>query len=166
MKINNLRDLFVEELQDLYDAEQQMTKALPKMAKSATTDELRNSFKSHLDQTRGQIERLDRVFETLGMKPKRKTCKAMKGLVEEGEEMMKMEIDPEVMDAALISAAQRVEHYEIAGYGCLRTYARQLGFKEAESLLQQTLDEEEATDKKLTMLAERGINQMAKRSAA
>lgn len=158
MKMENLRDLFVHELKDIYSAETQILKALPKMAKAAHSEKLQNSFNAHLEQTKGQVERLEKIFKNLGEKPTGKTCKGMQGLIEEGEEMIKEKGDPEVIDAGLISAAQRVEHYEIAAYGCVRTYARMLGERDAEQLLQQTLDEEEATDRKLTDLAESSIN--------
>jgi len=158
MKVEHLQDLLVEELKDIYSAEQQLQKALPKMAKAAHSPQLKTSFTTHLEQTNEHVERLEKVFGHLGVKASAKTCKGMQGLIMEGEEMMKMKGDPDVIDAGLISAAQRVEHYEIAAYGCARTYARMLGNRDAEQLLQQTLNEEEATDKKLTQLAESSIN--------
>lgn len=158
MKIKALSDLFHDELKDVYDAEHQLLKALPKMAKAASSDKLRAAFEAHLTETEEQIKRLEQVFEIIDKKPTRKSCKAMKGLVEEGQEMMKEDMDPEVKDAALISSAQRVEHYEIAAYGCLRTWAELLGMKDAKKLLQTTLDEEGKTDEKLTRLAETSIN--------
>ncbi len=158
MKIKSLSDLFLDELKDVYDAEHQLIKALPKMAKAANSDKLRAAFEAHLQETEEQIKRLEQVFEIIDKKPTRKSCKAMKGLVEEGQEMMKEDMDPEVKDAALISSAQRVEHYEIAAYGCLRTWADLLGMKDAKKLLQTTLDEEGKTDEKLTKLAETSIN--------
>ncbi len=158
MKVKNLEDLLVAELKDILSAEQQIVKALPKMAKAASSERLKTSFEMHLEQTKGQIDRLEKVFEHLGVKASAKKCKGMEGLIAEGEEMMAMKGDPDVIDAGLISAAQRVEHYEIAAYGCARTYARLLGNRDAEQLLQQTLDEEEATDKKLTKIAETSIN--------
>lgn len=158
MKLNSLQDLYVDELKDLYNAENQLLKALPKMAKAASAPELRKAFEWHLKETEGQIKRLDRIFKKLDMSPKGKKCKAMEGLIEEGKELMAEEADPAVMDAALIAAAQRVEHYEMAGYGCVWTYARLLGYDDAADLLQQTLDEEGATDHKLTDLAESVIN--------
>jgi ferritin-like metal-binding protein YciE len=164
MKLASLQDLLVEQLQDLHDAENQILKALPKMAKAASAPELRQAFEEHLEQSRIHVERLDRVFEQIGAKSKGKPCKAMQGLIAEGEEMIKEKAEPEVRDAGLIAAAQRVEHYEIAGYGCVRTYAAQLGQKQAAQLLQQTLDEEGTTDKKLTQLAERLINLEAERA--
>ncbi len=158
MKLDSLKALYIEELRDLYNAENQITKALPKMAKAATSPELKQAFEMHLEETQGQIGRLEQIFEALGESPKGKTCKAMQGLVEEGEEILKAKADPMVRDAALIAAAQRVEHYEIAGYGTVRTYAKLLKEQKAAKLLQETLDEEGATDEKLTSLAEGGIN--------
>jgi ferritin-like metal-binding protein YciE len=153
--MESVQDLFVEQLKDLYNAnaEVQLVKALPKMAKAATNPQLQSAFNEHLQQTRGHVERLERVFDKLGESPKGKKCKAMEVLIEEAKEMM-----DEDADAGLIASAQRVEHYEIAGYGCVRTYARLLGDEQAARLLQQTLDEEGQTDKKLTDLAERLIN--------
>ena len=161
MQLKTLEDLFIHELKDLYNAENQITKALPKMAKAASSPELKSAFEEHLEQTRGQIARLDQVFEKLGRASGGVVCKAMKGLVEEGEEMVSEEADPDVKDAGLIAAAQRVEHYEMAGYGTARTFAQQLGHTEIANLLQQTLDEEGETDKKLTKLAESRINKAA-----
>ncbi len=158
MKMEDLHDLFHDELKDTYDAEHQITKALPKMAKAATSPKLKAAFEEHLKQTEEHINRLDKVFDIIGKKPSRKPCKGMKGLIEEGEEMIKEKPDPEVLDAALIAAAQRVEHYEMAAYGCLRTYAMHLNMDDAQKLLQTTLDEEGETDKKLTTLAEKEIN--------
>jgi ferritin-like metal-binding protein YciE len=157
MKLESLHDLFVSELKDLYSAETQMTKALPKMAKAATSDKLRTAFEDHLAETEKQIERLDQIFEELEASPKGKKCKAMAGLVEEGKEIIEEDAEDAVRDAGLIAAAQRVEHYEIAGYGTVRTYAQLLGMDKAANLLQETLEEEAAADKKLTELAE-GIN--------
>jgi len=158
MEMENLQDLFVEELRDLYNAENQLLKALPKMAKKASSPDLQNAFQTHLKETEGHVKRLEQIFDKMGKKPTGKKCKAMEGLIEEGKEMMSEDAEPEVLDAGLISAAQRVEHYEIAGYGTVRTYAKVLGDEQAAKLLQQTLDEEGATDKKLTQLAERSIN--------
>jgi ferritin-like metal-binding protein YciE len=158
MKLESLRDLLVEQLQDLYDAEHRITKALPKMAKAATSAELKTAFQKHLTETEGQVRRLEQVFEALGEKAKKKTCKAMQGLIEEGEETIKEEAEPEVRDAALIAAAQRVEHYEMAGYGTVCAYAKLLNEKTALKLLQATLAEEKATDEALTELAESSIN--------
>ena len=161
MKLDSLRTLWIEEMKDLYNAENQLLKALPKMAKRATTPELKKAFESHLEETQTHVERLDEIFVKLGKKPNGKTCKAMKGLIEEGSEMMKEDGPESVIDAGIIAAAQRVEHYEIAAYGCLRTYASLLGYREAEQLLGQNLREEEAADKKLTQIGESGVNQAA-----
>lgn len=161
MKLDSLRTLWVEEMRDLYNAENQLLKALPKMAKTASTPELKQAFESHLEETRGHVERLDEIFDKLGKKPTGKTCKAMKGLVEEGSEMMQEEGPDSVIDAGLIAAAQRVEHYEMAGYGAARTFASILGEDEAEDLLQETLDEEGAADEKLTEIAESIVNEEA-----
>ena len=152
-KTSTLQDLLIDELKDLYSAETQLTKALPKMAKAASDEALRAGFEEHLDQTYEHIARLDRVMELLDASPKGKTCKAMKGLVAEGEEKIDEDATPAVKDAALICAAQKVEHYEIAGYGTVRTFAELLGEDEVVSLLQETLDEEAETDRKLTELA-------------
>jgi ferritin-like metal-binding protein YciE len=154
MELSSLEDLFVEELKDLYSAETQLTKALPKMAKAATSKELRAGFEKHLKQTQDHVDRLEQIFNDLEVSPKGKKCQAMAGLIEEGSEVIEEDAEPEVKDAALIAAAQRVEHYEIAGYGCVRTYAKLLGNTDAMRLLQQTLDEEGETDKALTKLAE------------
>jgi ferritin-like metal-binding protein YciE len=158
MKMDDLQDLFHDELKDTYDAEQQILKALPKMSKAATSPKLKAAFDKHLKQTEEHITRLEQVFEIIGKKPSRKPCKGMQGLIEEGQEMIKEKPDPEVLDAALIAAAQRVEHYEMAAYGCLRTYAGHLDMADAKKLLQTTLDEEGATDELLTKLAETDIN--------
>ena len=163
MKIETLRDLYVEQLQDLYSAETQLVEALPKMAKAATNTQLKAGFEQHLAETQRQVQRLEQIFQQLGEKPGSTTCKGMQGLIKEGEEMIKSKGDNAAIDAGLIAAAQRVEHYEIAGYGCVRTYAQQLGETQAMSLLQTTLDEEGATDKKLTQLAESVINLEAER---
>ncbi|HET9224921.1 MAG TPA: ferritin-like domain-containing protein [Roseiflexaceae bacterium] len=165
MKLNTLQDLLIEELQDIYDAENQILKALPNMAKAASAPQLQQAFEEHLRQTQTHVQRLDQVFQQFGAKSKGKTCKAMQGLIAEGEEMIKERADPAVRDAGLISAAQRVEHYEMAAYGTVRTYARQLGPQQAAQLLQQTLDEEGMTDKRLTMLAESLINLEAERAS-
>jgi ferritin-like metal-binding protein YciE len=154
MKLATLHDLFVDELRDLYNAENQLTKALPKMAKAATSQELRATFESHLAETKRQVERLETIFEELEASPKGKRCRAMAGLIEEGSEILNEDAEDAVKDAALIAAAQRVEHYEIAGYGTVRAYAQILGMEEAADLLQETLDEESAADKKLTDLAQ------------
>ena len=148
-----LKELYIDELKDLYSAENQLVKALPKMAKAAKSNELKQGFEEHLEQTRGHVERLEKIFTALDEKPTGKKCKGMEGLLEEGKEWMEEDADPEVMDAGLIAAAQHVEHYEIAGYGCVRTYAELLGFTNAAKLLQKTLDEEKQTDEKLTELS-------------
>lgn len=159
--LNTFEDLFVEQLQDLHDAEQRLTKALPKMAAAAHNPALKSAFEEHLRQTQNHVTRLEQVFKSLGKTPQSKTCEAMKGLVEEGSEVINGKGDPDVKDAALIAAAQRVEHYEIAGYGTVRTFAQRLGKNEAARLLQETLNEEAETDKKLTGLAEKAINPKA-----
>jgi ferritin-like metal-binding protein YciE len=161
MELSSLRELYISELRDLYSAENQILKALPKMAKTASSDELKNGFNEHLEQTKTHVERLEQIFKNLDVSPKGKKCKGMEGLIEEGKELMQEDAEPEVLDAGLICAAQKVEHYEMAGYGCVRTYARVLGDEEAAELLQQTLQEEEETDKKLTDLAESSINLQA-----
>jgi len=158
MKLRSLQELYVEELKDLYSAESQLLTALPKMAKAASAPQLNKAFKDHLKETEGQVRRLETIFEKLGTSPKGKKCKAMEGLIEEGKETISEDGDPSIKDAALIAAAQRVEHYEMAGYGCARTYARLLGHDDAADLLQETLDEEGSVDKKLTKLAETVIN--------
>lgn len=154
MKENQLKELYVEELKDLYSAEKQLVKALPKMAKAATSPDLRAGFEGHLEQTKGHVARLEKIFQALEESPDGKTCKGMEGLIKEGSEMIEEDPEAEQLDAGLISAAQRVEHYEIAGYGCVRTYAQLLGENEAVSLLEETLNEEKKTDTKLTQLAE------------
>jgi ferritin-like metal-binding protein YciE len=154
VKESELKNLYIDELRDIYNAENQLTKALPKMAKAATSKDLRAGFEAHLKQTEGHVTRLEQIFENLGEKPTGKKCKGMEGLVEEGKEMIE-EQEGETLDAGLISAAQRVEHYEIAAYGCVRTYANLLGEKDAAELLEQTLKEEKETDQKLTKLAEK-----------
>jgi len=165
MKLETLRDLYVEQLHDLYSAETQLVQALPKMAKAADNAQLQAAFKEHLTQTKGHVQRLEQIFKQLGEDTKGPACKGMKGLLSEGEEMIKMKGEPAAIDAGLIAAAQRVEHYEIAGYGCVRTYAKQLGETAGQKLLQQTLDEEGAADQKLTDLAEQVINLEAEQSA-
>jgi ferritin-like metal-binding protein YciE len=153
MQHEALRDLYIDELRDIYSAETQLVKALPKMAKAATSQELRSGFEEHLEQTRGQLSRLEQIFEDLDEKPSGKKCSGMEGLVKEGGEMIKNEFEGEVKDAGLIGAAQRVEHYEIAAYGTVRAFAELLGDRNAVDLLSQTLEEEKETDKKLTQLA-------------
>src|SRR5262245_32060683 len=154
MKETALKELYVDELRDIYSAEQLLTKALPKMVKAATSSDLRAGFERHLGQTRGHVQRLEKIFDGLGEKPTGKKCKGMMGLIKEGEEMMDGELPEDARDAGLISAAQRVEHYEIAAYGCVRTYANLLGERQAASLLEATLQEEKDTDEALTELAE------------
>ena len=157
MHLDSLHNLFVNQLRDLYNAETQIVDALPKMASAATSPDLREAFEHHLKQTREHVQRLDQVFKGIGTSPQGEKCEAMEGLVKEGEEIIQATGASAVKDAALIAAAQRVEHYEIAGYGAVRTYAHELGYKDAASILQKTLDEEGATDKKLTKLAEGGL---------
>lgn len=157
-KIRTFEDLFVNELKDLYNAEQQLTRALPRMAKAASTPQLRKALEDHLEVTREQVRRLEQVFEEIGAPAKGKTCQAMKGLIEEGQELVKEGLESEVLDAGIIGAAQRVEHYEIAGYGTARTMAETLGHRKAVKLLEQTLKEEKAADEKLTRIAESIVN--------
>ena len=159
--IESLRDLFLDELKDGYHGEKQLLKPLPRMAKAAQSPTLKAAFTKHLRETEGQVRRLDQVFKNLGERAIGKRCKGIEGIVEEGKDIMEEEGSEAVIDAALIAAAQRVEHYEIAAYGCLITYANLLDNREAVRLLEQTLAEEEATDKALTELGERGINQAA-----
>jgi len=155
---NPLEELLVDELKDLYSAENQIVKALPKMAKAAGSPELRRAFERHLDETRRQVERLDQIGNELDIKLTGKKCKGMSGLIEEGKELIEEDLDQDALDAGLIGAAQKVEHYEIAAYGTARTHAEMLGYNKVARLLQQTLNEESATDKKLTALAESIIN--------
>ena len=164
-KLSSLDDLLVHELQDIYNAEGQILKALPKMAKAATNPDLRAAFEEHRVQTEGQVKRLEQVFKLLGHPVKGKKCEGMAGLIEEGKKVMEQDADPAVLDAALIAAAQKVEHYEIAAYGCVCTYAEMLGHDEAHDLLGQNLDEEETTDERLTALAESVINIEAEEGA-
>jgi ferritin-like metal-binding protein YciE len=166
MQVNNMEELFVHELQDLYSAESQLVAALPKMASAAKSQILKTAFEQHLEETRNHVQRLNQIFSELGKSPGGHTCKAMQGLIAEGNEVIQMQGDPDVKDAALIGAAQRVEHYEMAGYGVARTFAKELGHNSISKTLQQTLDEEGAADKKLTTIAEggmlrEGINQRA-----
>lgn len=158
MSLSTLHDLYVDELKDLYNAENQILKALPKMVKAASDPQLAAAFTDHLAETKVHVERLEAIFQQLDASPKGKKCKAMEGLLAEGQDLMANDANPSVMDAALIAAAQRVEHYEMAGDGGVRTYARLLGDEQAADLLQKTLDEEGDTDKKLTQLAESVIN--------
>ena len=163
MKLENLQELYLDELKDVYDAEHQIVEALPKMEKAASDPELKEAFRNHLKETKQQVARLEQIFDEMGEKPSRKSCKGMKGLLAEGEEYVKARGDADTIDASLISAAQRVEHYEIAVYGTLRAYAECLDQEEHVSLLQATLDEEGQADKTLTMLAENVINLEAAR---
>ena len=158
MKLDTLQKLYASELRDLYNAENQLLKALPKMAKAASSEELKNAFEKHLEQTKSHVERLEQVFEELDEKPKGKTCRAMKGLVEEGSEILQQDGEESVLDAGIIVAAQKVEHYEIAAYGSVRTFAHLLGQNKAAELLQTTLDEESETNELLNKLAESIIN--------
>lgn len=160
MRLNSLHNAFVDELRDLYSAENQITKALPQMIEAASSDKLKQAFQEHLDVTKNQIDRLKLVFKQLNESPSGETCKAMQGLIEEGSEVVEKNGNAQVKDAVLIAAAQKIEHYEIAGYGTVRTYAEMLGFEDVADLLQETLDEESETDEKLTELSEE-INQEA-----
>jgi ferritin-like metal-binding protein YciE len=157
-EINPLEELLVDELKDIYSAENQIIKALPKMAKASSAPELRRAFERHLEETKRQVERLQQIAESLEIKLTGKKCKGMEGLIEEGKEIMSEDLEESALDAGLIGAAQKVEHYEIAAYGTARTHAQLLGYNKVAKLLQQTLDEESATDKKLTALAESVVN--------
>ena len=154
MKANSLHELYLEELKDLYDAENQIIKALPKMVEAASSEELQGALTEHLEVTRGQAKRLEQIFQNMGEKLKAEKCKGMEGLIKEGSDILSEDMDEDVKDAAIISAAQRIEHYEMAGYGTVRTWANLLGETEAEELLQETLDEEKEADEKLNELAE------------
>jgi ferritin-like metal-binding protein YciE len=158
MRLDTLQKLYISELRDLYSAETQLVKALPKMAKGASSPELKDAFEQHLEQTKGHVERLEQLFEQLGESPRGKTCHGMKGLIEEGSEILKEEGEDSVLDAGIIVAAQKVEHYEIASYGSVRTFANLLGKDEEAKLLQSTLDEEAETNQILTQLAESIVN--------
>ena len=158
MEMNDLQDLMVENLKDLYSAETQLVKALPKVAKAVENEELRQALQMHLKETEGHVERLETIFKQLGEKPTGKKCKGMEGLIEENKEMLEEDAEPDVMDAGLIVGCQKVEHYEIAGYGSAVTFAKLLGNDQAARLLAQTLDEEERADKKLSQIAESSIN--------
>ncbi|MEX2109179.1 MAG: ferritin-like domain-containing protein [Gemmatimonadaceae bacterium] len=158
MELDTLKDLYIEELKDLYSAEKQLTKALPKLAKAAKHRELQAAFRNHLKETEQHVARIERICKELGVSPRGKKCVGMEGLIEEGNELIREKPDEDVLDAGLISKAQHVEHYEIAGYGTVRTYARQLGYDDQAELLQRTLDEEGNADHLLTALAESGIN--------
>jgi len=158
MKLDTLKTLYIDELRDLYNAENQLLKALPKMAKAASSEDLKDAFEKHLEQTKTHVERLEEVFEDIGEKPKSKTCKAMKGLIEEGSEILQEDGEESVIDAGIIVAAQKVEHYEIAGYGSVRTFAQLLGKDRSAELLQTTLDEESEANELLNNLAEDIVN--------
>ena len=160
-KLSTLKELMVEELRDTYSAETQIAKALPKMAAKSTSPQLKAAFEKHLAETQNQVARLEKIFSHLGESPEGNMCEATEGLVKEAEELIGEDADPQVLDAGLIASAQKVEHYEIASYGTLCTWAKQLGEHEILALLKESLNEEEMTDKNLSMLAESGINQMA-----
>jgi ferritin-like metal-binding protein YciE len=161
-----MKDLLIDELRDIYHAEKQLTRALPKLARAASNEQLKEAFTQHLEETRGQIERLEQVFELLDTRTRGKPCHAMEGLIEEAKEIMEMGLEPELLDVALIAAAQKVEHYEIAGYGTLVALAQASGFSEAAQLLQETLDEEKKTDQLLNKLAISDVNKKAMKAAA
>jgi ferritin-like metal-binding protein YciE len=158
MEMESLQELYVSELKDLYSAEKQLVKALPRMVKNATNPELKRAFSDHLDETEGHVDRLEKIFQMLGEKAGGKKCKGMEGLIDEAKELLKEDASDEVLDAGLISKAQHVEHYEMAGYGTVRTYAQQLGFNDQAKLLQQTLDEEGKANELLTEIAESAVN--------
>ncbi len=166
MKLNSLQELFIMELQDLYDAEKRLVKALPKMAAKASNGELQAAIREHLEQTKGHVARIEQCFESIGQKAKAQRCKGMVGILEEGDDMAAKEGEPAAIDAGIIASAQRVEHYEIAGYGTVCAYAETLGDNQALQLLRQTLQEEKEADRKLTELAERAINVEAARMSA
>jgi ferritin-like metal-binding protein YciE len=161
MSLDSLQSLFLEELKDVYHAEKQLVQALPRLAKSATSPDLKEAITAHLEETKGHVERIEQIFQDLGHAARGKRCKGMEGLLEEGKEIMEEEGEAAVIDAALIAGAQRVEHYEIAAYGCLRTYAQLLGYDNAAKLLSETLAEEEAADEKLNSIAESKVNAQA-----
>ena len=161
-KMATLEDLYMDMLKDLYSAEKQLVKALPKIAKNSQNSELQRAFQDHLKQTEGHVERIERIFTELGGSPRGKKCVGMEGLIEEGNELLQEDVEPDVLDAGLIAAAQKVEHYEIAGYGTARTWAERLGYNNQAQLLQQTLDEEGEANKKLTQIAESFVNMEAR----
>lgn len=161
----SLEKLYIEQLRDVYNAEKQLVRALPKMAKAANSDELRSALEEHLEKTRHHVERIETILDDLGKSPSGKTCKGMSGIIDEGQEILNEDLEPEVLDAGIIASAQRVEHYEIAAYGCVRTWADLLGENEASALLEKTLEEEKETDEKLTQLSEE-INVQAKGSGS
>lgn len=157
-RMDTLEDLYMDLLKDLYSAEKQLVKALPKLVKAAHSSDLQKAFQDHLKQTEGHVERIERIFSDLEGSPRGKKCVGMEGIIEESNELMKENVEPDVLDAGLIAAAQRAEHYEIAGYGAARTWARRLGYQDASQLLQQTLDEESMANEKLTQIAESHVN--------
>jgi len=161
-KMGTLEDLYMDMLKDLYSAEKQLVKALPKMAKNSQNSQLQRAFQDHLKQTEGHAERIERIFTELGGSPRGKKCVGMEGLIEEGNELLQENVEPDVLDAGLIAAAQKVEHYEIASYGTVRTWAERLGYHNQAQLLQQTLDEEGEANKKLTQIAESFVNMEAR----
>jgi ferritin-like metal-binding protein YciE len=161
VELNSFQDLFVNQIEDLYDAELRLTEALPKMADAASSPDLRQAIQTHLKETQGHVTRLENIFSKLGKQPKRETCQAMKGLISEGSDIISAKGDSAVKDAAIIAAAQRVEHYEISGYGTARNFALRLGFQDAAQTLNQTLQEEGAADKKLSQIAESQVNAQA-----
>ena len=165
MEMQSLHELYVDELKDLYSAEKQIVKALPKMVKNATNPELKEAFSNHLDETEGHVDRLEKIFQMLGEKAGGKKCKGMEGLIEEAKELLEEDATEEVLDAGMISKAQHVEHYEMAGYGTVRTYAEQLGYTDQAKLLQQTLDEEGKANDLLTQIAESSVNLEAEESS-
>jgi ferritin-like metal-binding protein YciE len=165
MKVNSLKELFVEELKDMYDAENQIVKALPKMVKATSTPELKKAFEEHLEKTKGHVGRLEQIFQGLGEEPKTKKCDGLRGILEEGEDVISEGSEGPVRDAGLIAGAQRVEHYEMAVYGSLKTWAGQLGENRAATLLEETLNEEKEADRLLTHIATSGVNTGAARSA-
>lgn len=161
-KLHTLDDLYMDLLKDLYSAEKQLVKALPKMAKNAQSPDLQRAFQDHLRQTEGQVERIERIFSELDGSPRGKKCVGMEGLIEEGNELLKEDAEPDVLDAGLIAAAQKVEHYEIAGYGTARAWAERLGYHNAVKLLDKTLEEESMANEKLTRIAESHVNMEAR----
>lgn len=161
MRMESLQDLYVHELEDLYNAEKQILQALPKLAQSSEHEELRQAFEEHRRITEEQVRRLEMIFDDLGQRPGGRKCRGIEGIIEEGEQILREDVAPEVRDAAIIGTAQRVEHYEIAAYGTVRTFADQLGFAEHANLLQQTLDEEGESDRRLTEIAESRVNRDA-----
>ncbi|MDQ3292361.1 MAG: ferritin-like domain-containing protein [Bacteroidota bacterium] len=158
MKMQSLNDLLIHQLQDLYGAEQQLLKAMPKLLSSAKSDKLKQALETHMAETQNQVQRLEQVFQSMGIQAEAIKCKAMEGLLKEAEELLSEDADPEVLDAGIIASAQRVEHYEIAGYGTACTYAKYLGHNEALNLLKETLSEEKKTDELLTVIAESSVN--------